>query len=128
MKREARGDRGRKATGREGEELAVGYLKKMGYVIIERNYRNRFGEIDVIARDRGSIVFVEVKTRGTARFGEPETAVGPAKQKRMARASLCYLQGIKGLEENARFDVVAIKKNDSGLEIRHIKDAFDVEI
>lgn len=95
-------------TGRQGENLAADFLVSHGYTILERNYRNRIGELDIVARDGDTIVFVEVKTRKTHRYGTGFDAVDLRKQKRLAAIALHYLQSHKLLDAPSRFDVVAI--------------------
>ncbi|MBI1873524.1 MAG: YraN family protein [Acidobacteria bacterium] len=91
-----------------GEILACRELQRLGYAILARRYRTRFGEIDVIARDGETIAFVEVKMRATEAFGEPAAAVTPRKQRRLGLAAMDYL-GRWGLEDTpCRFDVVSI--------------------
>ena len=97
-----------KEVARIGEEFAVQYLKDKGYQILERNYRLRSGEIDVIAKEGRQIVFVEVKTRRTLKFGVPQAAVTLAKQKQISKIALSYLQANNLLDTPCRFDVVAI--------------------
>jgi putative endonuclease len=111
-------------TGKEGEKIAAAFLKKNGYRIIETNYRCTLGEIDIIAREKNELVFVEVKTRKSVELGYPEQAVGRNKQKKMSQLALWYLQK-KNADTEARFDVVAITISDAGNEIRLIKNAFD---
>jgi putative endonuclease len=111
-------------TGKEGEKIAAAFLKKNGYQIIEKNYRCPLGEIDIIAREKGELVFVEVKTRRSSELGYPEQAVGINKQKKMSQLALWYLQK-KDADMEARFDVVAVSISPSGNEIRLIKNAFD---
>ncbi|NPU84889.1 MAG: YraN family protein [Syntrophaceae bacterium] len=108
-----------------GEDLAAAHLKKAGYEILVRNYRCAAGEMDIIARDGDVLVFVEVKTRRSGTFGEPEESVGPAKQRRLTRISLQYLnrQGLQ--DEKCRFDVVSVKMESSGTRIEIFRDAFD---
>ena len=111
-------------TGKEGEKIAADFLKKNGYRIIETNFRCALGEIDIIAREKGDLVFVEVKTRKSAELGYPEQAVGINKQRKMSQLALWYLQK-KNADTDARFDVVAITISTSGNEIKLIKNAFD---
>jgi putative endonuclease len=111
-------------TGKEGEKIAAAFLKKNGYRIIETNFRCTLGEIDIIAREKGALVFVEVKTRKSAELGYPEQAVGINKQKKMSQLALWYLQK-KNADMDARFDVIAITISTSGNEIKLIKNAFD---
>ncbi len=113
-------------TGKQGEDLAVAHLQKAGYRIIAQNYRCLYGEVDIIARDGDTIVFVEVKSRKSGTFGRPQEAVGPAKQKKLSKVSLFYLQE-KHLDHcNARFDVVAVKMLPEGIRIEIIRNAFEV--
>lgn len=113
-------------TGKLGEKIAAAYLEKSGYRILEQNYRCRFGEVDIIARDGDTIVFVEVKSRRSETFGLPQLAVGPEKQMRLSKISLCYLQSNRLEDSNARFDVVAVSMKSDGYRIELIKDAFEL--
>lgn len=108
--------------GKQGEEVAVRYLQKLGYAIIETNWQKHKFEIDIIAQDKNEIVFVEVKTRTTDYFGTPEEAVTPTKQKHLIEGADFYIQE-KEIDLEARFDVVAIVMGNSP-KINHIKDAF----
>ena len=121
-------DLSRIRTGKQGEEIAVSHLRKLGYRILERNYRCPLGEIDVVAKDGEVIVFVEVKSRKTEEFGEPEQAVGKAKQRKMSLLSLYYLAKNHGSPKEARFDVVAVKMLPSGTEVKLIRNAFDLDV
>jgi len=112
-------------TGKQGEKIAAAFLKKNGYRIIETNFRCVAGEIDIIAWEKGEIVFVEVKTRKSAELGYPEQAVGINKQKKMSQLALRYLQKKNITDTQARFDVVAIMISACGNEIKLIKNAFD---
>jgi len=113
-------------TGKLGESLAVAHLQKMGYQIVAQNYRCLYGEVDVVARDGDTIVFIEVKSRKSEMFGAPQEAVGLEKQKKLSRVSLHYLQQ-KRLETcNARFDVIAVKMSPDGTRIDLIRNAFDL--
>ncbi|HON57938.1 MAG TPA: YraN family protein [Smithella sp.] len=111
-------------TGLIGEELAVSFLKKNGYKILEKNYRCPMGEVDIVARDHQSLVFVEVKTRKSDGFGYPEEAVNTKKQKKISRVALHYLQENNLTDELIRFDVVAVLMTSSPPEMKLIKDAF----
>jgi putative endonuclease len=127
QKDKERGSRsgGYSRQGQEGEELAVRHLKRMGYRIVCRNYRCPFGEIDIIARHRGVLVFVEVKSRSTETFGSPKLAVTPAKQRKLSRVAWHYLEQHKLTEASARFDVVAIKGMQGSTHLEVIENAFD---
>ncbi len=116
----------RKALGFRGEALAVKYLKKRGFKVIERNYHCPVGEIDLIAREGNTLVFVEIKARSSSAFGLPQDAVDRFKQKKIIQAARDYLAKHHLNEEiPARFDVVAIHLTPSGPpDIELIKDAF----
>lgn len=124
MKKDCSGDR--KTLGARGEEIAVAYLKRQKYRIIETNFRCRCGEVDIIARDGKTLVFVEVKTRRTASYGLPQLAVTPFKQRQISKAALTYLSKNRLMEENARFDVVSIFLLDTSPAVDHIKNTFDL--
>ena len=112
-------------TGKEGEKIAAAYLKKNGYRIIEINFRCSIGEIDIVAKEKDDLVFIEVKTRKSIELGYPEQAVGIRKQKKMSQLALWYLQKRKIANANARFDVVAVTLIPEKNEVRLIKNAFD---
>ncbi len=112
--------------GEKGESIAVNCLKKQGYKIIEINYRTKLGEIDIIAKQGGSLVFIEVKARKSSRFGRPELAVTPKKQRKISMVALYYLKSTKQSNAKARFDVVAINSTDDGPNIKIIKNAFEL--
>jgi len=118
-------DKTKITTGKEGEKIAADFLKKNGYRIIDKNFRSPLGEIDIVAREKDAIVFVEVKTRKSSELGYPEQAVGIRKQKKMSQLALWYLQKKKIIDTSARFDVVAITMHSSGDEIKLFKNAFD---
>lgn len=112
-------------VGKSGEDCAVRFLKKKGYKVIERNYRCIFGEIDLVATDKDEIVFVEVKSRRSKGFGNPEAAVDINKQKKISRIAMNYLMEKELGDHNARFDVVAIHFLPEGERVEIIKNAFD---
>jgi putative endonuclease len=116
----------RLSLGRTGEELALAHLKAMKYKIIERNYRCPLGEVDIIAKEEGSLVFVEVKTRATKDFGGPAAAVNQRKQRQLSRVALMYLNQKKVKDAPARFDVVAVDLSGSQPRIEVIQNAFDL--
>jgi len=117
-----------KTTGRQlgdaGEDLAAAALRKQGYKILERNYQTPLGEIDLIARHGKVLVFVEVKTRKSLRFGAPQEAVSPAKQARLKRLADYYLKEKRLESAQVRFDVVAITWGGEGPQVETIRDAF----
>ncbi|MBA4367950.1 MAG: YraN family protein [Desulfobacterium sp.] len=112
--------------GEKGESIAVEQLKKNGYKIIERNYRTKMGEIDIIAKDGDVIVFIEVKARQTTSYGNPKYAVTSTKQKKIARTAQVYLKSTNQLDKRARFDVVAIHLKEDRQSIEIIQNAFDL--
>ena len=113
-------------VGRRGEEAAGRHLASLGYRILERSYRTRAGEIDLIAEDGATLVFVEVKTRSSLAFGRPAEAVGPGKRARIAASASLYLAIRGGPERPCRFDVVEVLEDPGGaVRIRHIHDAFE---
>lgn len=118
-------DRRKIVTGKTGEGIASGFLTQNGYQILDVNYRCPIGEIDIVAREKGELVFVEVKTRKSSALGYPEQAVGTAKQKKMSQLALWYLRDKKVGDAPVRFDVVAILMLPSGNDIRLIRNAFD---
>lgn len=99
--------------GRVGEDFAVSFLRQHGYKVIERNFRSRFGEIDIIAVDGDTLVFVEVKARWSKKFGAPEEAVTPQKLYKIKRTAEYFSLTHKGLPEKLRIDVVAIEAEGS---------------
>jgi len=111
--------------GQEGEQLAVRHLKRLGYTIICRNYRSPLGEIDIIARHRGVLIFVEVKSRSTETFGSPKLAVTPAKQRKLSQVAWHYLQQHNLTEASARFDVVTISRSKGAPLFEVIENAFE---
>lgn len=111
--------------GKKGEELAVKFLKRNGYKIIKQNYKTLIGEIDIIAKDRDTLVFIEVKTRESLEFGLPFEAVNRAKKKKIANVAHLYLKKIKELPP-CRFDVVSIHYENNNPKFELIKDAFEV--
>jgi len=113
--------------GDSGEKLAAEYLRGLGYKILERQQSSRIGEIDLIARDDDTIVFVEVKTRKSTMAGLPVEAVTPHKQLQITRAALVYLKQNGLLECRTRFDVVAIllPAGSAKPQITHYRNAFE---
>lgn len=124
----ARQTKPQRSIGGSGEDIAAAFLQDLGYVILTRNYRKRFGEIDIIAEEGDILVFVEVKTRSSAAFGSPLEAVDTRKQRRMARAALDYLSSRKLHGRAARFDVVAVRLQPQARpRIEHVRNAFDLQ-
>jgi putative endonuclease len=114
------------ALGRLGEDLAKQRLKKLGYRIIETNYRCPLGEIDVVAKDGDVLVFVEIKTRKDRSLGEAKEAVHKRKQGQLSKVALAYLKSKHLLGSKARFDVVAIEVSRGKKEIEIVKNAFEL--
>ena len=124
--------RKRLSLGKAGEELALTFLQGRGYKILARNYRKPFGEVDIIADDDGTLVFVEVKTRAGTGFGPPFEAVTQRKQMQMSKVALEYI-GRHGMTDRpARFDVVGILFAAIGSpaaatpQVELLQDAFDL--
>jgi len=111
------------ALGKKGEELARKYLEEKGYKILDTNWRHDKDEIDIVAMDGDELVIVEVKTRSTDFFGEPEESVGYFKENFLIRATEAYLEE-KNLDIDSRFDIVSIIHNKNKTKITHIEDAF----
>lgn len=114
-------------TGRLGESLAAEFLAGQRYVVVERNYRKPYGEIDIIARDGETVVFVEVKTRKSTEFGSAFEAVDRRKQRQISRIAQEYLHSRNLLGSPARFDVIAIRldADNRPTAIDHLQNAFD---
>lgn len=114
------------SLGRRGEDAAARYLKRLGYIIVARSEQAGIGELDLIAVDGRTVVFVEVKTRTTHDAGHPADAVDEAKQRRLTRLALAYLKRHDLLECRARFDVVAVTWPERGQpQIEHFQSAFE---
>ena len=112
----------RRAFGSQGEDAARAYLERKGARILEMNYRRPTGEIDIIARHRRTLLFVEVKRRSTLRYGRPSEAVNRDKQAHILRTAMLYLQEHDLTEDTPmRFDVIEVLPG----EVRHIENAFD---
>jgi putative endonuclease len=112
--------------GKTGEEKAVRFLKKKGCTIIETNYRNKIGEIDIIGLDRGVLIFVEVKTRKDNASVSPKEAVTPQKQKKIAQVAQTWLKIKNKHNTKARFDVIAILSDQGRTDIEWVKNAFEL--
>ena len=108
--------------GRAGEKRAIDFIKKKGFKILETNYKTVFGEIDIIAEEKGVLVFIEVKTRSNDNYGNPCEAVDKRKQEKYYKTATYYLQKAKKTDAECRFDVIEIENG----EINHIFNAFGV--
>lgn len=109
-----------RAVGRQGEDVAVKYLKKQKYKILDRNFSCHFGEIDIVASDRSAVVFVEVKARANDKFGMPREAVNKYKQQTIVQCANYWLYNKKRVGVPVRFDVIEILNG----QVNHIVDAF----
>ena len=116
----------RRSLGKKGEDLAVSRLKALKYKIVERNYKCRLGEIDVIAREKDTLVFIEVKTRATVDFGGPAAAVNDRKQRQLSKVALTYLNQKSLSDIPARFDVVSVELIPPEPRIEVIRNAFEL--
>ncbi len=114
--------------GKTGEEKACRYLKRRGYEILERNYRIRNGELDIVAQKHDELVFVEVKTRTSCEFGTPAEAVNGYKQQHLLHTARHYIHTHQLYDKAARFDVIEVRLEGKGLmqktTIHHIPNAF----
>ena len=109
--------------GKKGEQAATNFLKSEGYKILKRNWRMHRHEIDIVVENEEYIIFVEVKTRTSRQWGNPEDFIGNAKIKRIVEAADLYLQ-INDIDKPARFDIVSAVWDGENFEIEHIDDAF----
>jgi putative endonuclease len=123
---ELRGGRGlnNRRSGAWGEELALRYLTRLGYTLVERNYRTRYGELDLVLRRQNTLVFVEVKMRRGVGFGHPLEAVTPRKQAAIRSLAQQYLLHRRPRFDTLRFDVVGILVGNGEPEVVHVEDAF----
>ena len=112
--------------GKKSESVAAAQLEKNGYKILEHNYRTKLGEIDIIAKEGDTIVFVEVKARRSDGFGNPKSAITPKKQQKISMTALYYLKATKQSNAKARFDVVTIRSGKENPDIEIIKNAFEL--
>ena len=115
----------RQHRGEKGEQIAVNFLRRLGYQIAQQNYRCRQGEIDIIAKDGATLVFIEVKTKAQAAFGAPQAMVTPTKQKTITQVAMRYVQQHHFLNTALRFDVIGITFLSNGrTEVEHFPAAF----
>lgn len=110
-------------TGKKGEDLAADFLQNEGIQILERNWKNRFEEIDIIALENELLVIVEVKTRSSIAFGKPEESVGLRKQRLLVNAAEAYIKKYNS-DRETRFDIISVVTNGTGANIQHIRHAF----
>ena len=109
--------------GKKGEQLAVDFLVENGYDIVERNYRFNKAEVDIIAQKKDVLAIIEVKTRSTTDFGNPQDFVKPKQIKNLVKAVDEYVT-VNGLDVEVRFDIIAIVKEKKEFKIEHLEDAF----
>lgn len=109
--------------GKKGEQLAVNFLIKKDYQIIERNYRFDKAEVDIIAKQKDTLAIIEVKTRSSKDFGNPQDFVKPKQIKNLVKAVDEYVT-VNDLDVEVRFDIIAIVKEKKGYKIEHLEDAF----
>jgi len=112
--------------GRQGEETAIEFLKQNGYRILEINYKSKFGEIDIIAKEKNAICFVEVKARASCDFGLPQEAVAARKQRQISKSAIDFLKKNNLLNKEARFDVVSVLGEVEPFKLELIKNAFEL--
>lgn len=113
----------RRETGRRGEELAAAHLKAKGYQLIQRNWRCQSGELDIIAQDGETLVFIEVRARTGGRFGTAEESITPTKQARLIELAHTYLQEMSVVQQAWRIDVVAVQFGPGLPQINHLENA-----
>lgn len=118
----------RKVLGAYGEDAARRYLVQQGYRILASNYKTKLGEIDIIAQDKDTICFIEVKARSSSAKGVPAESVTGLKQQRIAKAALLFLKQKRMLDARARFDVVSVDCSGSAPVIDLLKNAFELGI
>lgn len=111
------------SIGKKGEELAASYLREKGYEILSRNYRFKKSEVDIICSKNDLLIFVEVKTRSSLKYGQPEVFVSLNQQKAIIRAAEEYLLETDW-KQDLRFDIISIFMKKEDAEIEHLKDAF----
>jgi len=118
---------GHLTLGRDGEDAAAKLLARLGFRVLERNYRCRLGEVDLICRHGDTLVFVEVKTRAEGSLAAGTDAVHGRKRSRIVKAAAEYLSEHDSWDRPCRFDVVSVVRRDGRLEAEHLPDAFQAE-
>jgi putative endonuclease len=117
---------GHLSLGTRGEEAAERFLRSLGYEVLDRNWRCRWGELDLVCTKGGTVVFVEVKTRKGEGLTTPAEALTPDKRSRIAAAARAYLSAKRFWERPCRFDLILAVSGDERLELEHVTDAFDL--
>ena len=118
----------KQTLGNDGESCAAAFLQNRRHTILARNWRGRYGEIDIVSLEGQTLVFSEVKTRTNQKFGPPQQAVTPAKQKRLCKAALEYICAHACADRNVRFDVLALTKIVDGYQVEWFANAFEFYI
>jgi putative endonuclease len=113
--------------GKRGEGATADFLKENGYKILIKNYKTKLGEVDIIAYDKDTLCFIEVKTRDSLRFGSPQEAVSHFKQRQISKVALEFLKRNNLLNKKARFDVVSVIYAEDKPAFDLIKNAFELE-
>lgn len=109
--------------GKKGEQLAIDFLLEKGYDIVERNYRFDKAEVDIIAKNNNTLAIIEVKTRSSSDFGDPQDFLKPKQIKRIVKAVDEYVL-VNKMDLEIRFDIIAIVKENKGYLIEHLENAF----
>ena len=118
---------GRQSLGKAGEDLACAELARLGYAVLARRYRTRFGEIDIVARDGDAVVFIEVKARATDQFGGAAAAVTAWKQRRIGEMAVHFLARHQELQNRpCRFDVIAVDFTGASARVELYRGAFSL--
>ncbi|MBF0549686.1 MAG: YraN family protein [Deltaproteobacteria bacterium] len=117
---------GTKVLGTIGEKAAAEFLKRKGYEILDVNFTCPLGELDIVARDGRTIVFVEVKTRSAGQIIRPKDQVGQRKIQRLSALAVYYRKKMNLLQTSGRFDVIGVIVGPAGMEIEHIEHAFEL--
>ena len=117
----------RQSLGKHGEDLACRELLRLGYAILDRRYRTRIGELDIVARDGETVVFVEVKARGSGRCGAAAEAVTPLKRRKLAQMAADYVARRRLERSPCRFDVVAVEVGHPAPRVTIFRSAFSVD-
>ena len=117
-----------RTLGKKGEDIAAAFLKRKGYTVLFRNYKCSYGEIDIIAKHKKILSFIEVKTRSTEKYGLPQEAVTAVKQAKISRVALEFIQRYKMDNRTARFDVVSVLSLNGGFEVDLIQNAFELTV
>lgn len=114
-----------KTFGDVGEKIAAGYLQQNGYRILEKKYKAKSGEIDIIAAEKDWLVFVEVKTRSSSLYGRPAEAVDRRKQQNIIKTAQWYLSKTDQYHKMCRFDIIEVMKDGEQFRVHQIKNAFE---